>query len=193
MNSLKIIEFLQKAGNLKNTLRFKENERMPKDTTAGHSWRTALMSFIMADELELDLDINKILKMAIVHDIVEAETGNTDYVAIAIGKISEEAQKEIERRAIVQLTQSLPEKTGKEIFNLWTEFDEGKTKESKYVKAINRLETLIYILEVGYTCYSKPELIFNYIEDANEIPELETIFEEVKKQLEQEVAKIRQD
>lgn len=193
MNDSRIIEFLQKVGNLKNTLRFKESERMPKDTAAGHSWRTALMSFIMADKLELDLDINKVLKMAIVHDIVEAETANTDYTAIAMGKISKEEQGELERKAIIQLTQTLPEKIGKEIFNLWTEFDEGKTKESKYVKAINKLETLIYLLEVGHTCYSKPELIFNYIENANEISELKEIFDEVKKRLEEEINKIKQN
>jgi putative hydrolase of HD superfamily len=131
--------------------------------------------------------------MAIIHDIVEAETENTDYAAIAIGKISKEEQRELERKAIVQLTQILPEKTGKEIFNLWTEFDEGKTKESKYVKSINKLETLIYLLEVGHTCYSRPELIFDYIKNANEIPELKEIFDEVKKQLEEEVSKIKKD
>ena len=187
MNNLKIIEFLKEAGKLKNTLRFKESPNIPKDTTAGHSWRTALMSFILADESK-DLDLNKVIKMAIVHDIVEAKTGNTDYTAIASGKISKEKQNELEKEAIYQLSQTLPEKTGKEILNLWIEFDKGETKESKYVKAVNKLETLIYLLEVGYNHYSNPELIFEYIKNANEVPELEDIFNRVRKELEKEVA-----
>ena len=193
MNDSKIIDFLKEVGKLKSTLRFQESPNMPKDTTAGHSWRTALMSFMIADELKLNLDLNKVMKMAIIHDIVEAKTGNTDYTAIASGKISKKEQNELEDKAIKQLSQILPEKTGEEIFNLWTEFNQGETKESKYVKAINKLETLIYLLEVGHNHFSGPELIFDYIKNANEIPELEGTFNAVREELEKETAKVKQD
>jgi len=190
MDSPKIIEFLHKAGKLKNTLRFQESQEMPKDTAASHSWRTALMSFILAGELGLNLDSEKVLKMAIVHDIVEAEVGNIDYISLAAGSISKTEQKRLEEKAINKLTQALPEISRKEIYNLWTEFDKGETKESKYVRAVNKLETLVYLLEVGYKHYSNPELIFDYLKSAaGEFPELKGIFAEVENELKKEVAK----
>jgi len=191
MNTSKIIEFLRRAGKLKNTLRFQESQGMPKDTTASHSWRTALMSFVLADELKLNLDSEKIIKMAIVHDIVEAEVGNVDYTSVATGSISKTKQQRLEKEAINKLTQTLPGISGKEIYNLWTEFDQGETKEAKYVKAVNKLETLIYLLEAGNKHYSNPELIFAYLESAaTEFPELKEIFEEIKNELKKEMAKI---
>jgi len=175
---------------MKSVLRFEESERMPKDTAAGHSWRTALMSFLLADEYGIDLDMNKVLKMALVHDIVEAETGNTDYSAVAAGRISKEQQKEMENVAIAELTGILPEKQGKDILDLWVEFDKGETREAKYVKSVNKLETLLYLLEAGRECYSNPELISDYIKNANQVKELEDIFKEVGSRLESEIDKV---
>lgn len=187
MNNSKIIGFLNKAGAMKSVLRFRESERMPKDTAAGHSWRTALMSFLLADECGIDM--NKVLKMALVHDIVEAEIGNTDYSAVAAGRISKEQQKEMENNAIAKLTETLPGKQGKDILDLWVEFDKGGTKEAKYVKSVNKLETLLYLLEAGRECYSNPELISEYIKNANQVKELEDIFKEVGSRLKSEINK----
>lgn len=190
MNALKLLDFFKEAGKLKKTLRFQESSKMPKDTTADHSWRTSLMSFIIADELDLDMDLNKVMKMAIIHDVVEAETGNTDYNAIASGKITKEKQNEMEKEAINQLSQILPEKTGKELLNSWTEFNENKTKEAKYVKVINKLETSLHILEAGHNSYSSPDLIIDYLKTANELPELKEIFDRIENELKKEVSKI---
>ncbi|MBM3250886.1 MAG: HD domain-containing protein [Candidatus Nealsonbacteria bacterium] len=186
----KLISFLRKAGNMKTALRFSENKGMPKDSAASHSWRTSLMCFLLTDELGIRVDLPKVLKMAIVHDIVESIVGNTDYVLLATNKVSESQKKEAEKGAIEELADMLPELSGLEIYNLWNEYEEGKTREAKFVKAVNKLETLIYLSEVGYRYYDRPKLIFNYADEAiSDFPELAGVLEVIKENIKKEFKK----
>ncbi len=85
----KILSFLHQAGEMKTAIRFRESQKMTGDSAADHSWRVALMTFVIAQELKLKINLEKALAMALIHDIVESLVGNTDYTAIAKGKLTE--------------------------------------------------------------------------------------------------------
>ena len=77
-NIKQIFDFLHKVENLKRTYRFKTIKNIEGDSVADHTWRLTLMTFIIADELKLDINILKSLKLALTHDIPESITDDID-------------------------------------------------------------------------------------------------------------------
>jgi putative hydrolase of HD superfamily len=186
-NLEKIFNFLQKIENLKGTLRYNETTSGRKESAADHSWRMALMTFIIADELKLDVDITRSIKLALVHDLAEALTGDIDSVLVAEGEFSKEEKERLEIEAIRKLQDTLPESIGKEISELWHEYNDCETREAKYVKALDKIETLTQLAETGYKMYDKPEFIATYAnKSVKSFPELTDTLKIVKKKLKKE-------
>ncbi len=189
-NLEKIFDFLHKIENLKSTLRYNKVTSGRKESSADHSWRLALTTFIIADELKLNLDINKSIKIALVHDLAEALTGDIDAIQIAEGKVSIEEKNKQEIKAIKELKDILPENIGEEISNLWHEYEKGITRESKFIKALDKIETLTQLVESGYKTYDKPKFIANYAnKSVKQFPELSEMLNILKRKLESEFDK----
>lgn len=186
----KILNFLREAGKLKSTFRFNAADNVPKDSSAAHSWRLSLMAFVLADELKLKINTEHALKIAIVHDIVEAVAGDIDYRLIFKGKVTKEEKQRSEREAIEKLKQTLCARTGEMIYELWKEYEDGLTSEAKFIKALDKLETTIHIVESGYKSVDVPELIAKYADSAvSNFPELTDMLKAVKQKLKAEFAK----
>jgi putative hydrolase of HD superfamily len=189
-NLEKIFDFLHKIENLKSTLRYNKTTSGRKESTAEHTWRLALITFIIADELKLNIDVNKAIKIALVHDLAEALTGDIDAILIAEGKFSKDEKEKQEIEAIMNLQKTLPEVIGKEISDLWHEYNDCKTSEAKFVKALDKIETLTQLAESGYKVYDKPEFIANYAnKSVKSFPELSEMLKIVKRKLKAEFDK----
>lgn len=189
-NLEKIFDFLHKIESLKSTLRYNKTTSGRKESTAEHTWRLALIVFIIADELKLNIDINKAIKIALVHDLAEALIGDIDAILIAEGKFSKDEKEKQEIEAIMNLQNTLPEVIGKEISDLWHEYNDCKTREAKFVKALDKIETLTQIAESGHKTYDKPEFIANYANKSiKSFPELSEILKIVKRKLKAEFDK----
>ncbi len=142
------------------------------------------MVFIIADELNLDINIEHALEIAIVHDIVEAITGDIDHVLIFDGKVSKEEKQRNEKEAMKKLKESLPLKLGNKVSNLWNEYERSSIKEAKFVKALDKLETLTHLIETGYKTYVRPEFMVKYADKAvKNFPELTGVLKIIKKKL----------
>ena len=186
----KIFKFFHQAEKLKTTMRFLESKDIVQESSAAHSWRLSLMTFVIASELKLSLNTEKALKIAIVHDLAESITGDIDYLLITNGKVSKEEKKKLEENAMQQIKNSLPKKIGNEIYNLWKEFETQSTNEGKFVKALDKLETLTHLVEVGYKAYDKTEVIPTYANEAvKTFPELSEVLKKIKKELKLEFEK----
>ena len=186
----KIFKFFHQAEKLKTTMRFLESKDIVQESSAAHSWRLSLMTFVIASELKLSLNTEKALKIAIVHDLAESITGDIDYLLITNGKVSKEEKKKLEENAMQQIKNSLPKKIGNEIYNLWKEFETQSTNEGKFVKALDKLETLTHLVEVGYKAYDKTEVIPTYADEAvKTFPELSGVLKKIKKELKLEFEK----
>lgn len=89
-----------------------------------------------------------------------------------------------------EIKNSLPKKTGNEIYNLWKEFETQSSNEGKFVKALDKLETLTHLVEVGYKAYDKIEVIPTYADESvKTFPELSEALKKIKKELKLEFKK----
>ena len=93
-------------------------------------WRLTMAKF--ADE---PVDIEKVLKMLLIHDICEIDAGDVIFFDDAARAEAEEK----ELAAVERIFGILPEETGAEFLEIWKEFEEAETKEAKFAKAIDRL------------------------------------------------------
>lgn len=148
------IDFLTIARGLKTTPRtgWIRQEAGPRiESVADHSWRIALMSWVASTlPASSGVDTNKCLRMALVHDLAEAQVGDiTPHCGVSD---SDKHQQELS--AITQMTNllgSLPQQgsspVGEEILDLWKEYEEGTSMEAKLVKDMDKLEMILQAME----------------------------------------------
>ncbi|EHZ2573247.1 HD domain-containing protein [Vibrio parahaemolyticus] len=100
-----------------------------------HSWHVALMAVLMEEHANAPVDICRVMKMLLIHDVVEIDAGDTFVYDIAASK--EQAEKEIQ--AAERLFGMLPTDQGQELLALWLEFEAAQSDDAKYAKALDRL------------------------------------------------------
>ena len=191
----KIFDFIHTSEKLKETRRWSSVVRMPdKESSADHSWHTALLVIIFADEFNLKVDLERSLKLALVHDLAEAIAGDVDCSLIATGVVTKEEKYEAELAAIKKIRKMLPEISGREIESLWHEFEKAETTEGKFVKATDRIESIDHILLCGHTTFDYPDLIAPYPNKAvRNFPPLIPALRELQKRLKPLYAKLNWD
>lgn len=190
-NTEKILEFTKISGKLKTTQRWLNTKTMTqKESSADHSWHLALLVPIVARELKLDVNIERSIMLALVHDLVEAIAGDTDHSLIAWGIKTAEDKNKQEIAAMVQIRESLSKETGTELHDIWNEYEAGKTSEARYVKALDKIETINHMLVIGRESFDHPELIAPYPKKAVlKFPELIPLYQELLDRLKPEFAK----
>jgi len=180
-----LYDFFEIVGKLKATYRFSEVPAMAnKESSADHSWRLGLMGFILAEELELDIDICHAIKIALVHDLAESIVGDVDIRLIFENKVHKDKKLEDELQAMKKICSNLSEKQSKLIMDLWNEYEEGVSREAKFIKALDKIEGLTYLSEVGRDGFDNAELIGLYgNKEAKNFPEIIPFFRTLKKKL----------
>lgn len=137
------MNFIDFALALKGIKRTGWVERGVKDaeSIADHSFLTALLSMALADEI----DENKAVKIALVHDLAESAVGDliTKENWPSGGTVTEKKKTALEKRAMKKIASSLPLAKQKEILDLWDEFALQKTREAVFVRDIDIAERLI--------------------------------------------------
>lgn len=190
-NLERLFNFLEIVGKLKTTLRFTEIDFAGRrESTADHSWRLSLMVFMVVQELSLNLDVDKAIKIALVHDLAESLTGDIDALVVARGEVSIEEKNAGELQAMTKIKNTLSENAGEEVFGLWQEYENGITREAKFVKALDKLETITQLVELGYKVYDAPDFIPTYADKHIEnFPELAPMLKVIKNKLRVEYKK----
>lgn len=132
------LEFIRETERLKNVLRTAYTSQGRHESTAEHSWRLALLAAVFTGERP-GLDMERVLQMCLVHDLGEAYDG--DIPAIAQGDPG--AKEASERIAVERLTAILPAAAGAKIREAWEEYEACQTPEARWVKALDKAETII--------------------------------------------------
>ena len=114
-------------------------DKSRRETDAEHSWHLALMAIVLSDYASEGTDIDKAVRKALVHDLVEIYAGDTFCYDVNAGK----DKKERELKAADRLFSILPENEGEEYRALWLEFEAEETREAKFTAALDRLQPLI--------------------------------------------------
>jgi putative hydrolase of HD superfamily len=111
-----------------------------RENSAEHSWHLAIMSVLLAEYATEPVDMLRVIKMLLVHDLIEIDAGDTFAYDVA-GNVGRAEREEHGAERIFGL---LPEEQGRELRALWEEFDAFKTPESKYANALDRLQPLLH-------------------------------------------------
>ena len=139
-NLTKQIEFIREIDKIKYIRRRTKlfgSDRNEND--AEHSWHLAVMAMVLSGYSNAEIDLLKVIKMVLIHDIVEIDAGDT----FIYDQNKNHENTEEETRAAQRIFSILPEKQAKEFIEIWTEFEEGVSNEAKFAKSMDRLEPLL--------------------------------------------------
>lgn len=136
MEAQKLLDVLSVAERLKDATRHCYTSSGRHESVAEHSWRAALMAYFLKDEFP-DADMDKVIKMCLIHDLGEAFTGDIPTFE------KTKADEEKEDALLSEWVASLPEEFSGEMSELFQEMGERQTVEAKIFKAIDGLEALI--------------------------------------------------
>lgn len=133
-----IVDFLRRAGDLKETLRSTWTVSGRQESTAEHSWRLGLFCMLIAPHFP-ELDGERLLKLSIVHDLGEAINGDIP----APDQIDTPDKSGQEEADLKDLLRPLLPQVRQEILSLWEEYEFARTPEARVVKALDKLETML--------------------------------------------------
>jgi len=185
----KQIEFIVQIDRLKQILRQNVvvgSSRQEND--AEHSWHLAVMAIMLSEYVEAkDMDILKVIKMVLIHDIIEIEAGDT----FCYDEKANLDKEERENRAAEKLFGILPADQAQDIWQLWREFEEVNSPEACFAACLDRLQPLLLNYHTNGHTWKKPGVTSKKVLKRNEIlaknvPEL---WEYAKKIIEDSVTK----
>ena len=137
---LKQMDFIKEIDKIKyierRTKLFNSNRR---ENDAEHSWHLAMMAIVLAEHSNEPVDILKVVKMVLIHDIVEIDSGDIFIYDTEMNHNN----SEVERKAAQRIFGMLPREQAEEFIALWEEFEANETAEAKFAKAVDRLEPLL--------------------------------------------------
>ena len=133
-----VLAFLRAAERLKTVTRSGWTSTGKAESVAEHTWRLCLMAMVLYGRAE-DIDLARLLKMCVIHDLGEAIGGDVPAPAQVAG--SPKAGQE--RADLLSLVEPLPAAGQREILELWDEYEAASSPEAKLAKGLDKLETIL--------------------------------------------------
>src|SRR5262249_50073893 len=116
------------------------------ENSAEHSWHLAMMALVLSEHAPPGVDLGKVIAMVLLHDLVEIDAGDLFLYADE----DQQARREIaERAAADRIFALLPADQGASLRQLWDEFNERRTTEAKFARALDRLQPMLENLTAG--------------------------------------------
>ena len=137
---LKQVEFIKEIDKLKyiqRKTRLLNSDRQEND--AEHSWHLAMMVIVLAEHSNQPINLLKVIKMVLIHDIVEIDAGDT----FIYDTQKNHTNTDEELLAAQRIFGILPEAQAQELILIWKEFEEGITAEAKFARSMDRFEPLL--------------------------------------------------
>jgi putative hydrolase of HD superfamily len=116
-----------------------------KENSAEHSWHVTCMVMLLEEYANESIDIVRIMKMLLLHDVIEIDAGDTYFY----DPVASADKEEREQKAADRLFAILPEGQGAEYRAIWDEFEAVETPEGKFAKALDRLMPLLHNFHTG--------------------------------------------
>ena len=136
------IEFILEVDKLKHVLR--ETILMDKsrrENSAEHSWHIALTVMLLSEYArDADIDFFRVMKILLVHDLIEIDAGDT-YCYDEQGRKDQAAREKLAADRIFNI---LPSDQARTFRDLWNEFEERKTPESRFANALDRVQPFLH-------------------------------------------------
>jgi putative hydrolase of HD superfamily len=131
------IKEIDKLKYIQRRTRLFNSDRHEND--AEHSWHLAMMAIVLAEHSDKPVDVLKVVKMVLMHDLVEIDAGDT----FIYDTVKSHDNTDEERIAAQRIFGLLPEEQAKDYIAIWEEFEESVTDEAKFARAMDRFEPLL--------------------------------------------------
>jgi len=134
-------EFIIEIDKLKTVLRRAYlTDASRRENSAEHSWHVAIMALILAEYCQTDIDVSHVIKMLLIHDIVEIDAGDIGIY----DKVASLDKAEREKLGANRIFNLLPQDQSQALLNMWAELEDGTTPEAKFARALDRLIPLLH-------------------------------------------------
>jgi len=137
LQQINFIKEIDKVKYIQRKTKLFDSDRNEND--AEHSWHLAMMTIVLAEHADAPIDVLKVLKMVLIHDIVEIDAGDTFIYDTA----KNHSNTDEERLAANRIFGMLPKEQADEFIAVWEEFENGETNEAKFARSMDRLEPLL--------------------------------------------------
>jgi putative hydrolases of HD superfamily len=117
-----------------------------RENSAEHSWHLALMALVLAEHAPPGTDLCRVSAMLLLHDLVEIDAGDLFLYADAGAHAR---QEESERAAADRIFAILPAPQAAGLRALWEEFEERRTPEARFARALDRLQPMLLNMQTG--------------------------------------------
>jgi putative hydrolase of HD superfamily len=135
------IAFVLEIDRLKSVLRQTQLiGRERRENSAEHSWHIAVLAMLLAEHANQPVDLLHVVKMLLIHDIVEIDAGDT----FAYSSVPKAEQSARERLAAQRIFGLLPADQQREFLELWEEFEARLTAEARFANAVDRLMPVLH-------------------------------------------------
>ena len=135
------IQFILEIDKLKHIIRrsYLVNGQR-RENTAEHSWHLAMMALLLTEHANESVNMFRVLKMVLIHDIVEIDAGDT-YLYDEMGQLD---KADREQKAAIRLFGFLPADQAEEFHQLWQEFEARDTPDARFANSLDRLMPLLH-------------------------------------------------
>jgi len=137
IDQIAFIKEIDKVKYIQRKTKLFNSDRCEND--AEHSWHLALMAIVLAEHSNEPIDILKVVKMVLIHDIVEIDAGDV----FIYDTVKSHDNTDEERLAANRIFGLLPKKQAEEFISIWEEFEACETNEAKFARSMDRLEPLL--------------------------------------------------
>ena len=137
LQQINFIKEIDKIKYIQRKTKLFHSDRPEND--AEHSWHLAMMTIVLAEHSDVPVDVLKVLKMVLIHDIVEIDAGDT----FIYDTQKNHSNTENELIAAKRIFGLLPDEQANELIAIWQEFEAGETPEARFAQAMDRIEPLL--------------------------------------------------
>jgi putative hydrolase of HD superfamily len=142
------ITFLREIEKLKSVVRANKTLDGRFENSAEHSWHVSLMALLLEEHASTNLDMLKVLKILLIHDIVEIDAGDT-----WLYEENQKTRQENESKAANRIFSLLPQNQKEEYLGLWNEFENRTSEEAKFAAVMDGVQPLLNHLMTGSATY----------------------------------------
>ena len=157
LKQIEIIKEIDKIKYIQRRTCLLNSDRPEND--AEHSWHLALMAIALSEHANKPVDILRVLKMVLIHDIVEIDSGDV----FLYDKSKSHKNTEEEFAAAKRIFGLLPENQAKELIDLWKEFEDGETDDAKFAKSLDKFEPLLQNFSNNGGTWDKYNVTYNEV------------------------------
>jgi len=157
--------FLNEADRLKSVLRATTLVDGSRPENSGeHSWHLALYALVLADQAEPGVDINRVVRMLLIHDLVEIDVGDVP-IHSANGQAHASVETQVaEAKAADRIFGILPQDLRDTLRALWEEFEAAETPDARFAKSLDRVQPVMANLMSGGGTWTTYNVTFDQLE-----------------------------